>query len=93
MGLTDYPKLIKEPMDLGTVAERVGKLYYLRLEQFANDVRLVWVRFFCPCNCTAPPCHHLRASLNDTPDSEKCLHLQRARLALLQGRQDALRRL
>lgn len=46
MGLTDYPKLIKEPMDLGTVAERVGKLYYLRLEQFANDVRLVWKNAF-----------------------------------------------
>ena len=43
-GLTDYPKLIKEPMDLGTVAERVGKSYYTRLEYFANDVRLVWVR-------------------------------------------------
>ena len=44
MGLTDYPKLIKEPMDLGTVAERVTKLYYARLELFVNDVRLVWVR-------------------------------------------------
>ena len=43
MGLVDYPKLIKEPMDLGTVAERVGKSYYTRLEQFANDIRLVWV--------------------------------------------------
>jgi hypothetical protein len=46
MGLTDYPKLIKEPMDLGTVAERVGKSYYSRLEQFANDVRLVWKNAF-----------------------------------------------
>lgn len=46
MGLTDYPKLIKEPMDLGTVAERVGKSYYTRLEQFANDVRLVWKNAF-----------------------------------------------
>ena len=43
MGLVDYPKLIKEPMDLGTVAERVTKYYYTCLEQFANDIRLVWV--------------------------------------------------
>jgi len=46
MGLMDYPKLIKEPMDLGTVAERVSKLYYTRLEQFANDTRLVWKNAF-----------------------------------------------
>jgi hypothetical protein len=46
LGLTDYPKLIKEPMDLGTIAERVGKSYYTRLEYFANDVRLVWKNAF-----------------------------------------------
>lgn len=43
MGLLDYPKLIKEPMDLGTVGKRIGRQYYQRLEGFANDVRLVWV--------------------------------------------------
>ena len=26
MGLLDYPKLIKEPMDLGTVSERIAKV-------------------------------------------------------------------
>jgi len=46
MGLLDYPKLIKDPMDLGTVAERVTKTYYTRLEQFANDIRLVWKNAF-----------------------------------------------
>merc|ERR1719240_2245154 len=46
MGLADYPKLIKEPMDLGTVTERVAKSYYSRLEHFANDVRLVWKNAF-----------------------------------------------
>jgi hypothetical protein len=44
MGLTDYPKLVKDPMDLGTISERTSKGYYSRLEQFAHDVRLVWVR-------------------------------------------------
>ena len=46
MGLVDYPKLIKEPMDLGTVSERIAKPFYQRLEQFVNDVRLVWKNAF-----------------------------------------------
>jgi len=47
MGLNDYPKLIKEPMDLGTVSERIAKPnYYQRLEHFVNDVRLVWKNAF-----------------------------------------------
>ena len=44
MGLHDYPKLIKQPMDLGTVAEKVARNSYPRLEDFSNEVRLVWVR-------------------------------------------------
>ena len=43
MGLLDYPKLIKDPMDLGTVCEKLAKSnMYQRLEHFVNDVRLVW---------------------------------------------------
>jgi len=42
MGLHDYPKLIKQPMDLGTASEKVAKGSYTKLEEFANDVRLVW---------------------------------------------------
>ena len=42
--LHDYPKLIKQPMDLGTVGEKLGRNAYPRLEDFANEVRLVWVR-------------------------------------------------
>jgi len=33
-------------MDLGTVADRVGRFHYTRLEDFANDVRLVWKNAF-----------------------------------------------
>ena len=44
MGLMDYPKLIKEPMDLSTVQTRISGAFYQRLEGFVNDVRLVWVR-------------------------------------------------
>lgn len=117
MGLTDYPKLIKDPMDLGTVAERVGKSYYTRLEQFANDIRLVWVRLsLCPLHpalppprvpphlpvgCAPPPPYPMGCGLAPLPHAfaclarsltEKRLHLQRPRLAVLQGGQDALRR-
>jgi len=46
MGLHDYPKLIKEPMDLGTVVEKLAKSDYARLEAFANDTRLVWKNAF-----------------------------------------------
>jgi len=42
MGLHDYPRLIKQPMDLGTVQENITKGKYARLEDFATDVRLVW---------------------------------------------------
>jgi len=46
MGLNDYPKLIKQPMDLGTVAERTMRNFYKTLEDWANDVRLVWKNAF-----------------------------------------------
>ena len=40
--IPDYPTIIKEPMDLGTVRVRLVEGRYDRLEQFANGVRLVW---------------------------------------------------
>lgn len=47
MELFDYPKLIKQPMDLGTVSEQLQKPgHYSRLEGFVNDVRLVWKNAF-----------------------------------------------
>jgi hypothetical protein len=46
MGLHDYPKLIKAPMDLGTCSERLMRSYYPRLEDWANDMRLVWKNAF-----------------------------------------------
>lgn len=46
MGLHDYPKLIKQPMDLGTVSERLNRNHYARLEDFANETRLVWKNAF-----------------------------------------------
>lgn len=43
MGLHEYPRLIKQPMDLGTVQERLTRHHYTRLEDMAHDCRLVWV--------------------------------------------------
>ena len=43
-GLHEYPRLIKQPMDLGTVQERLTRHHYARLEDMAFDCRLVWVR-------------------------------------------------
>lgn len=42
IGLTDYPKVIKNPMDLGTVKEKLKKRGYKTLFQVGEDVRLVW---------------------------------------------------
>eukprot|EP00462_Mataza_sp_D1_P023955 CAMPEP_0175139236 /NCGR_PEP_ID=MMETSP0087-20121206/10787_1 /TAXON_ID=136419 /ORGANISM="Unknown Unknown, Strain D1" /LENGTH=226 /DNA_ID=CAMNT_0016422217 /DNA_START=83 /DNA_END=763 /DNA_ORIENTATION=+ len=41
-GLTDYPEIIKNPMDLGTIQERLEGGKYAGSEPFAADVRLVW---------------------------------------------------
>jgi len=41
-GLHDYPKLIKKPMDLGTVETKLQQKKYKTIEAYADDVRLVW---------------------------------------------------
>ncbi|GAX17051.1 hypothetical protein FisN_5Hh436 [Fistulifera solaris] len=42
-GLTDYPHIIKHPMDLGTIKTRLKKKdHYQTLYQVNEDVRLVW---------------------------------------------------
>jgi hypothetical protein len=42
IGLTDYPAVIKHPMDLGTIKGKIEKKKYVTLYQVAEDVRLVW---------------------------------------------------
>lgn len=41
-GLTDYPEIIKTPMDLGTIHAKLESGKYIDPESFASDVRLVW---------------------------------------------------
>jgi len=40
--LPTYPKLIKNPMDLGTVQQKLESGRYATVNDFAADVRLVW---------------------------------------------------
>jgi len=46
MGLHEYPRIVKQPMDLGTVQERLARHHYTRLEEMALDCRLVWKNAF-----------------------------------------------
>merc|ERR1712194_324554 len=46
MGLHEYPRIVKQPMDLGTVQERLARHHYTRLEELALDCRLVWKNAF-----------------------------------------------
>ena len=38
----DYPKIIKQPMDLGTIAKKIKKKQYETLFEVHDDARLVW---------------------------------------------------
>eukprot|EP00457_Paulinella_chromatophora_P000766 gb/GEZN01000766.1/.p1 GENE.gb/GEZN01000766.1/~~gb/GEZN01000766.1/.p1 ORF type:complete len:1086 (+),score=177.49 gb/GEZN01000766.1/:358-3615(+) len=40
--IPDYPRIVKHPMDLGTIRTRLTEGVYLTLDNFASDVRLVW---------------------------------------------------
>ena len=42
LGLHDYHTIIKKPMDLGTVKEKMDNRQYSTAEAFANDVRLIF---------------------------------------------------
>jgi hypothetical protein len=42
LGLFDYPQLIKKPMDLGQIKDKLEKNEYNSLHDAAEDVRLVW---------------------------------------------------
>eukprot|EP01113_Clastostelium_recurvatum_P019004 TRINITY_DN2240_c0_g2_i1.p1 TRINITY_DN2240_c0_g2~~TRINITY_DN2240_c0_g2_i1.p1 ORF type:complete len:702 (+),score=189.20 TRINITY_DN2240_c0_g2_i1:157-2262(+) len=42
LGIPDYPLIITNPMDLGTIDNRLKNAYYHEVEEFASDVRLVF---------------------------------------------------
>ncbi len=42
MNLWDYPEIVKDPMDLGTIKKKIENDEYEAVEDIANDIRLVW---------------------------------------------------
>lgn len=42
LGLTNYPEVVKCPMDLDTVRKKINGCYYDSHEQFVSDIQLIW---------------------------------------------------
>eukprot|EP01017_Pseudomicrothorax_dubius_P013077 TRINITY_DN1563_c0_g1_i2.p1 TRINITY_DN1563_c0_g1~~TRINITY_DN1563_c0_g1_i2.p1 ORF type:complete len:234 (-),score=46.53 TRINITY_DN1563_c0_g1_i2:112-813(-) len=42
LGLVDYPMIIKNPMDLGTIRKNLKANKYKYVEECINDIQLVW---------------------------------------------------
>ena len=42
LGLTDYPEIIKKPMDLRTVRKNLSKGRYKRYDEFYREIQLIW---------------------------------------------------
>ena len=40
--LLDYTKIIKNPMDLGTVSEKLHSDQYRFIEEVLDDIQLIW---------------------------------------------------
>ena len=41
-GLTNYPMIIKKPMDLSTIKTKLNQDRYLTLKEFSDDIQLIW---------------------------------------------------
>mmetsp|Transcript_3907 Transcript_3907/g.6121 ORF Transcript_3907/g.6121 Transcript_3907/m.6121 type:complete len:219 (+) Transcript_3907:41-697(+) len=42
IGLLDYPDIVKQPMDLGTLKRKLQKNMYKSIDEAARDMRLIW---------------------------------------------------
>ena len=42
LGIPDYFDIVKQPMDLGTVKQRLQSNYYTSMQQFLNEVQLIF---------------------------------------------------
>jgi hypothetical protein len=42
LGLTDYTFIIKNPMDIGTVGEKLRSEKYRFVEEALDDIQLIW---------------------------------------------------
>jgi hypothetical protein len=41
-GLSNYPLIIKKPMDLSTVKKKLNQDKYSTLKEFSDDIQLIW---------------------------------------------------
>ena len=46
LGLHDYHEIIKKPMDLGTVKQKMDNREYRNAQEFAADVRLIFTNCY-----------------------------------------------
>lgn len=46
MGLHDYHDIIKKPMDLGTVKQKMDNRDYRTAQEFAGDIRLIFTNCY-----------------------------------------------
>lgn len=42
MGLTDYPSIVKHPMDLSTISKKFKEERYSKVEEILDDIQLIW---------------------------------------------------
>jgi hypothetical protein len=42
MGLSDYPNIIKYPMDLSTLSKKFKEEKYSKVEEVLDDIQLIW---------------------------------------------------
>merc|ERR1712096_288991 len=42
LNILDYFSIIKNPIDLGTIKQRIKEDYYKTLEEYLDDINLVW---------------------------------------------------
>ena len=62
-------------MDIGTVSERLGKNHYARLEDFANETRLIWKNAFI---FNAPDSLYFKAAKSLSDAFEKAMEKMEA---------------
>ncbi|KAK8791226.1 hypothetical protein WA171_002175 [Blastocystis sp. BT1] len=63
-GLDDYPRIIKQPMDLGTVNKKMTAGEYKDIFEFAYDMRLIW-RNCCTYNQEGAEIYAVGKKLSD----------------------------
>lgn len=42
MGLTDYPQIVKNPMDLSLINKKLREDRYHTVEEVLDDIQLIW---------------------------------------------------